>query len=114
MENQFQILVDAQRLAALIQPSDINKLDRAVHTEDLYKLLADEKITFGVSEEVIQRICRNPFSVEYPILLAKGIPAENGSDAYLLKFKSWAITYLPKRSFLQGWTPIWIRPKKLS
>lgn len=34
MENQFQILVDAQRLAALIQPSDINKLDRAVHPED--------------------------------------------------------------------------------
>ncbi|MCM3400814.1 hypothetical protein [Cytobacillus oceanisediminis] len=53
MENQFQILVDAQRLAALIQPSDI-KIDRAVHPEDLYKLLADEKITFSMSEEVIQ------------------------------------------------------------
>ncbi|WP_282140268.1 hypothetical protein [Cytobacillus oceanisediminis] len=53
MENQFQIFVDAQRLAALIQPSDI-KLDRAVHPEDLYKLLADEKITFSMSEEVIQ------------------------------------------------------------
>ncbi|MBU8768605.1 hypothetical protein [Cytobacillus oceanisediminis] len=53
MENQFQILVDSQRLAALIQPSDI-KLDRAVHPEDLHKLLADEKITFGMSEEVNQ------------------------------------------------------------
>lgn len=53
MENQFQILVDSQRLAALIQPSDI-KLDRAVHPEDLHKLLADEKITFSMSEEVIQ------------------------------------------------------------
>ncbi|MBX9972432.1 DUF342 domain-containing protein [Cytobacillus firmus] len=84
MENQFQIIVDAQRLAALIQPLDINKLDEAVHPENLYKLLADEKITLGVSEEIIQRICKDPFSVEYPILLAKGIPAENGCDAYLL------------------------------
>ncbi|UOE57182.1 DUF342 domain-containing protein [Cytobacillus oceanisediminis] len=84
MENQFQIIVDPQRLAALIQPLDINKLDGAVHHENLHKLLADEKITLGVSEEIIQRICKDPFSVEYPILLAKGIPAENGSDAYLL------------------------------
>ncbi|WP_370221915.1 DUF342 domain-containing protein [Cytobacillus sp.] len=81
---KFQILVDAQRLAALIKPLDINKLDGAVHSEYLHKLLTDEKITFGVSEEIIQSICKDPFSVEYPILVAKGIPAENGSDAYLL------------------------------
>jgi uncharacterized protein len=84
MENQFQLLVDAHGLSALIQPLDIDELDGTVHPEMLHKLLADEKVTFGVREEVIQRICKDPFSVEYPILIAKGIPAENGSDAYLL------------------------------
>ncbi|MCM3704171.1 MULTISPECIES: DUF342 domain-containing protein [Cytobacillus] len=84
MENQFQLLVDAHGLSAWIQPVDIDELDGTVQSEMIHKLLADEKVIFGVSEEVIQRICRDPFSVEYPIQIAKGLPAENGSDAYLL------------------------------
>ncbi|KAF0820398.1 hypothetical protein KIS4809_0978 [Bacillus sp. ZZV12-4809] len=84
MENHFQLLVDASGLTALIQPLDFDELDGAVQPEDLHKLLADEKITFGVSEEIIQRICKDPLSVEYPTLIAKGIPADHGGDAYLL------------------------------
>ncbi|MGM0775148.1 MAG: DUF342 domain-containing protein [Bacillota bacterium] len=84
MENLFQLLVDAHGLAAWIQPIDIDELNGTVQPEMIHKLLADEKVIFGVSEEVIQRICKEPFSVEYPIPIAKGVPAENGSDAYLL------------------------------
>ncbi|MEH6990674.1 FapA family protein [Cytobacillus firmus] len=84
MENQFQLLVDAHGLSAWIQPTDIDELDGTFQPEMIHKLLADEKVIFGVSEEVIQGICRDPFSVEYPIRIAKGIPGENGSDAYLL------------------------------
>jgi uncharacterized protein len=84
MENQFQLIVDANGLSAWIQPLDIDEPDRAIQPEMLHKLLADEKIIFGVSDNIIQRICKDPLSVEYPIQIAKGIPAEHGSDAYLL------------------------------
>ncbi|USK40678.1 FapA family protein [Cytobacillus firmus] len=84
MENLFQLLVDAHGLSAWIQPIDIDELNGTVQPEMIHKLLADEKVIFGVSEEVIQRICKDPFTVEYPIPIAKGVPAENGSDAYLL------------------------------
>ncbi|KON89064.1 hypothetical protein AF332_21225 [Sporosarcina globispora] len=65
MENHFRISVEEHRLSAWIQPVDINKLDGTVSPESFYTLLANEKITFGVSDEIIQRICSDPLSVEY-------------------------------------------------
>ncbi|MBT2688583.1 DUF342 domain-containing protein [Bacillus sp. ISL-47] len=82
MEIQFQILVDRNRLSAMLQPIDSNEI-KGISSEIIKNLLAREKITFGINEEAIKRICQDPLSVQYPIIIAEGVPAENGNDAYL-------------------------------
>lgn len=84
MENQFQILVDGNRLAAMLQPLENNELNKQVSADGIKKLLSKEKITFGINEVAINKICEAPLSVKYPISIAEGMPPEDGRDAYLL------------------------------
>lgn len=84
MENHFQILIDKNRLSAMLQPLDNSELNKQVSLESIKKLLSAEKVTFGISEGAIKKICENPLSVQYPFPIAEGIPAADGCDAYLL------------------------------
>ncbi|PWW27344.1 hypothetical protein DFO73_10883 [Cytobacillus oceanisediminis] len=84
MELQFQILFVRNRLSAMLQPLDCNEIKGTISSGIIKSLLNREKITFGINEEAIKKICQDPLSVQYPILIAEGVPAENGSDAYLL------------------------------
>ncbi|WP_264804316.1 FapA family protein [Cytobacillus sp. NCCP-133] len=38
----------------------------------------------GIREDAIQKVCENPMAGQYPISIAEGITAVNGSDSYLL------------------------------
>lgn len=51
--------------------------------EDLGAMLKREKIIYGIHLEQLKNICENAQKIEYPVLIAEGKQAINGTDAYL-------------------------------
>lgn len=82
MANVFEVKLTKDRLTAVLDLTDRNKLD-SVTMDSLSDLLRDNKITYGVKLEVLESIARNPFSVTFPIAIAQGKPAVSGTDSYL-------------------------------
>ncbi|WP_160118359.1 DUF342 domain-containing protein [Bacillus sp. V59.32b] len=83
MNRLFDINVSKNRLSATLTINPDVTDDTAWDQDALLGLLKERKIVFGYKHGVIQQICDNPYSVEYPVTVAEGIPPQNGEDAYL-------------------------------
>ncbi|MBP2240154.1 uncharacterized protein (DUF342 family) [Cytobacillus eiseniae] len=84
MEQYFRLIIDKNRLVAKIERIAQVEDDFAMSQDEVIQFLNKEKIAFGIKEEVVINICHSPNSIQYPIVIAEGIPSKDGSNAYLL------------------------------
>ncbi|UII57436.1 FapA family protein [Cytobacillus spongiae] len=82
METPFQIKLTDKRLTAeihLVRPLN----DAAYSLHELEGLLLKQGVTYGIHTDILNQIASNPSSVSFPVIIATGIPPENGTDAIL-------------------------------
>lgn len=76
----FKITVSDNKLEATIHCLNNYEELKAVEHSSLMDLLHEHQITFGIDEEVINKIITIPPKEAYPLTIARGLPAENGKD----------------------------------
>lgn len=84
MEKHYRVFVAKDRLTAKIDTISGLENDFSIRKNDIERFLENEKISYGINKEVIQILCEEPNSINYPTIIAEGIPPKNGTDAYLL------------------------------
>lgn len=61
---------------------EFNSSTVSMKSDELLDLIKEKNIVFGIKHNVIEQICKNCKS-DFNILIAEGIPHENGSDAII-------------------------------
>lgn len=84
MENYFRIVIEKNRLSAIIELNEKSEENLSLNYEELIHFLNNEKIVFGIKEDVVREISIQPLSISYPIVIAEGLAPKDGIDAYLL------------------------------
>lgn len=84
MEKYFRIIISKNRLSAKLELTGILGTEDTLSFDELSTFLKEEKVTFGIKENVLREICANPNSINYPIVVAEGAAQKDGVDAYLL------------------------------
>lgn len=84
MEKIFRISFANNRLSASLDIVKAIDKDFKITVDELSNFLRNEKVLFGIKEDALKEISANSLSVEFPILVAEGIPPKNGDDAYLV------------------------------
>lgn len=84
MAKLFRVLIEKNRLSAKIELIEKSEEDLSLTYEELIRFLNEEKIIFGIKEDVVKEISTQPLSFSYPIIVAEGFPPKEGVDAYLL------------------------------
>lgn len=82
MATDYKVRLSQDRLTAELI-LDIENKELSFSVEELLSVLEAEKIVFGVKRDVLKQISENPYSLEYPVIIAAGMPKVDGEDAYL-------------------------------
>ncbi|KAB2337535.1 DUF342 domain-containing protein [Cytobacillus depressus] len=84
MEKHFRIIITKDRLTAKLDL--IAKIENSfsIEMQDVLQLLSNEKVSVGIKNDILLKICENPNSINYPTTIAEGIQPKDGMDAYLL------------------------------
>lgn len=69
--------------ASLIVKKEAELDEESLTPQHIKEWLLSKKIAFGVNQQVVETICRNPKTAKDSVEIAKGIKPENGSDSYL-------------------------------
>lgn len=81
VKEYFKITVSDNKLEAYIHCFDnYEDLKKPLVKSELMDFLHEHHITFGIDEEVIEKIVNIPPKEAFPFTIAKGVPAENGKD----------------------------------
>lgn len=83
MEAPFKIKIANNQLSATIELADTGDSEFSITEEQLIGLLRDKGIVHGLDRKKIEEIAKNPYLPNYPLVIAKGTPPEQGEDAYL-------------------------------
>ncbi|MBS4189256.1 DUF342 domain-containing protein [Bacillus sp. FJAT-49705] len=84
MEEHYRIIISKDRLIAKLDLILKLENDFTIEKNDIITFLSQEKIIYGINEVMISKICEDPQSINYPVIIAEGIPHKDGADAYLL------------------------------
>lgn len=84
MDKPFYVTVSRNRLKAVINiDPTIVKISND-QLDVIRNLLKENKICFGIKNEVIEGLSVQPLTSNYPQIIAEGIPSQNGQDACLV------------------------------
>lgn len=84
MEEHFRISISKDRMSAKLDSLKNFEQDFSISKKELTTFLNKEKITYGIKEDEVARICENLDSISFPVVIAEGSPMKNGVDAYLV------------------------------
>ena len=84
MEENFRVSISYDRLSAKLELVMPFEKDFSMRREELVDLLRKEKVSYGLKDDVLTKLCKNPHSMAFPIVIAEGNAAKNGVDAYLV------------------------------
>lgn len=79
MGETIEVKLSRDRLTAILDSS----ANRKYPMDELLNFLKENHIQYGIKMDVLQSIVDDPASVNFPVIIASGIPPVNGSDAYL-------------------------------
>lgn len=85
MKGIFTLKVSSDCLKAVLDKLNIPESEKAYSTADLIRFIEEEGVTFGLNDKLINEICDFPNKLCFPLVIAEGIPAKDGMDAYLVK-----------------------------
>lgn len=83
MEIPFKVTISRDQLSAQIDRVKTIDPNQQMTEADLENFLQQSNVVFGIDREKLREIAHNPLAVRYPVDIAKGVPPENGKDAYL-------------------------------
>ncbi len=78
----YILRISNDRLSAVLE-LDIHDHEYSISVGNLMSIMEKENIVFGVKMDVLAQIAENPASVEYPVIIANGMPNVDGEDSYL-------------------------------
>ncbi|SET40971.1 hypothetical protein SAMN05421676_104327 [Salinibacillus kushneri] len=82
VKDLFGITVTDDKMEAFVEiKSDIEKMETT--KTEVIQLLEESKIYYGRIDENLNQIVDSPYSVNFPCLIARGLPAEQGRDGKL-------------------------------
>lgn len=82
IESRVRVVIAANRLSATVTIRKPLPEERSITVEDINKVLAEAKVTFGIDEEaIVQGVASREFDV--PFKVATGIMAKKGRDAHI-------------------------------
>ena len=84
MEEHFRISISKDRMSAKLDSLKNIDQEFSVSVNELTTFLKKEKITYGLKNDLVAKICENAHSMNFPIVIAEGSPMKNGVDAYLV------------------------------
>lgn len=84
MDEYFRIVISPDQMTAFIDLNEELPTDFTVTPTALISFLAKYKVIHGINDYVISKITTNPQEMNYPVVVAKGTPAKDGVDAYLV------------------------------
>ncbi|WP_042348885.1 DUF342 domain-containing protein [Bacillus massiliigorillae] len=84
MNSLFDIHVSKDRLTAEISLKNDIVEDAEITVDQLKEMLKERKVVFGIKQDVLEKICKDKYEVDYPIIVAEGIKPEKGRDGYLI------------------------------
>lgn len=83
MFHSFKLNISRDRLSAYLYL--VKKVDESlsITISQLEEFVRGEKVTSGILYDNLKKLAQNPNNIEYPVMIAQGIPPVNGSDAYI-------------------------------
>ncbi len=82
MEVPFRVKVSKDLLSASLEI--IGPFKEGITANELEAFLKEENIHFGINHQLLHEISVNPIKMDYPIIVAEGLPPQQGEDAYLV------------------------------
>ncbi|CAM3738154.1 DUF342 domain-containing protein [Mesobacillus thioparans] len=79
---EYILRISNDRLSAELE-LDIHDHEYSISVGNLMSILEKESIIFGIKMDVLAQIAESPASVEYPVIIANGMPNLDGEDSYL-------------------------------
>ncbi|MEQ2526509.1 DUF342 domain-containing protein [Robertmurraya yapensis] len=88
MDTPFRVKISKNQLEAYIELQEQLDEDFTISVGELEAFLKEHQVVFGIIHTKLQEIAIEPSNIEYPFLIAEGIPPQHGEDAYLtVEFK---------------------------
>ncbi|MDZ5473455.1 FapA family protein [Bacillus sp. 31A1R] len=84
MELPFKVIIAKDRLTAQMELAQIPDESFSISMTALVEWLKKEQIVFGLNQDTLLQISQDPLILKKPLVVAKGIPAKNGEDAYIV------------------------------
>ncbi|MFB4162691.1 DUF342 domain-containing protein [Alteribacillus sp. JSM 102045] len=83
VQDFFKVRISEDKLSAAVMVAAPLKEDTIWPREEWEVFLKEEGVTFGQIEENIEALVNDPASVDFPLEIARGIPAKDGAPAYI-------------------------------
>ncbi|WP_284139976.1 MULTISPECIES: FapA family protein [unclassified Virgibacillus] len=82
LQRFFKINNSKDRMNAYLHCTDeYSELDVQLHESDMINFLKQQNIRFGIIQENVQLIVSKDASIQFPLLIAQGTPAQHGKDS---------------------------------
>lgn len=82
VENRVRVIIAANKLAATVTIRKPLPDERSITVEDVAKMVAEAKVTFGIDQEAIAKGIASP-EFDVPFKIAAGIMPRKGADAHI-------------------------------
>lgn len=82
LKDFFNVVIANDRMSAEIHCEIFpKKKDLTFNEESVYQFLKDYNVVYGIDQNLVQKFAKNKLSFkDFPLTIAKGIPAKNGKD----------------------------------
>lgn len=83
LEAYFRVEFQSNRMIAEVHHTELfNELEEkpAVTIDGWISFLNAKRVTYGIQYQAISHLTEDPFTIDYPITVAKGLPPEKGKD----------------------------------
>lgn len=100
MDTPFRVKISKNQLEAYIELHEQQDEDLTISLGELEDFLKENQVVFGIIQTKLQEIAIDPMNIDYPLLVAEGVPPQHGEDAYLtVEYKKEEIKQKEKVNF---------------
>lgn len=84
MEVPFRVRISKDQLSAEMDLIGNLEDELSISVLGIESFLKDKNVIFGIDQGKLEEIASNPKNIQFPIVIANGLPPRHGEDAYLV------------------------------
>lgn len=83
MDMPYKVTISKDQLTASIELISPISANFSTTESELNSLLTQAKVVFGIDQQILADLVSYPMTIQFPVIIAKGIPPKHGEDAYI-------------------------------